>query len=205
MVWEINFLEWLSNANQNPSLNWLSWVLNIITFSCDAGLIWIITAIIFLIFKKTRRCGIVLAVGLLIFALLINNILIKHLVHRIRPIYKSELLLDAVSHWMLPNGKGLFGLFEVPKVTSYSFMSGHSFSSFLCATIITFFFRKYGWTSFVFATIIAFSRLYFGVHYPTDVFAGMMLGAISGLVCIFFYRIINRKIENKKQVKAMNN
>ncbi len=186
MTWELNFLEWLTRANANPSLDWLSWILDIFTFSCDKGLIWIIAVIVMLFFKKWRKTGIVLGFALIVFAMLGNNIIIKYSFQRPRPFEIGAIgqtLFERVSNWMLPSGSSFLGFFEVPD--SYSFMSGHSFSSALCATIIFYYHRKTGIVAIVVAVIIAFSRLYFGVHYPTDVIAGIIFGAGSGILSIF--------------------
>ena len=186
MIWELNFLKWLTRANQNPSLDWLSWILNIFTLACDKGLIWIIAALIMLFFKKWRKTGIILGFGLIVFAMLFNNIIIKYSVQRPRP-FEIEpigsILSARVSDWMLPDGSSFLGFFEVPD--SYSFMSGHSFSSALCATIIFAYHRKTGIAAIIIATIISFSRLYFGVHYPTDVIAGVIVGAGCGILTVF--------------------
>ena len=113
MNWEFSFLDWLTQANQNPSLNWLSWILNILTLSCDKGLIWIAVTFVMLFFKKWRKTGIILAFALVVFAMLGNNIIIKYSVQRIRPLYVSSnpisyVLLDRVSDWMLPSGSSFF-------------------------------------------------------------------------------------------------
>ncbi|HNX16480.1 MAG TPA: phosphatase PAP2 family protein [Bacilli bacterium] len=188
MTWELNFLEWLTRASENPSLNWLSWILDIFSLSCDKGLIWIVAAIVMLFFKKWRKTGIVLGFALIVFAMLGNNIIIKYAVHRIRPLYIGTTgaeLLSRVQHWMLPVDSSFLGFFEVPDANSYSFMSGHSFSSALCATIIFNYHKKTGVVAIIVATIIAFSRLYFGVHFPTDVIAGIICGAACGILTIF--------------------
>ena len=161
MTWELNFLEWLTRANANPSLDWLSWILDVFSLACDKGLIWIITAIVMLFFKKWRKTGLVLGFALVVFAMLGNNIIIKYSFQRPRPFeigVIGQTLFERVSHWMLPNGSSFLGFFEVPD--SYSFMSGHSFSSALCATIIFYYHRKTGIVAIVVATVIAFSRLY---------------------------------------------
>lgn len=190
-AWEMNFLETLGKLNQNPSLRWLSWILNIFTLSCDKGLICIILTIILLCFKKTRKTGIVLTFGLIVFAVLFNNVIIKYSFHRIRPLYntqypeQAETLFNNVSYYMLKEGTSFLGFFEVPDKGSYSFMSGHSFSSFLCATIVFMYHKKSGIVAYVVAAIIAFSRLYFGVHYPTDVLCGAIFGTASGIACFY--------------------
>ncbi len=216
MQWELDFLNALSNWGVgNPNMSWLSWILSIITNSCEYALIWIVVAIIFLCFKKTRKCGITLAVALLIFALLFNDELIKNFVGRTRPIYSigGETLLENLqntNYFFKPGESPILGLFAYPKETSYSFMSGHTYSSFLCSTIIFYHFKKGGIGCFVFALLVAFSRLYFGVHWPTDVLRGMINGVFIGILLILLEREIYPKVEkaytkHKEKKASLNN
>jgi undecaprenyl-diphosphatase len=81
---------------------------------------------------------------------------------------------------------------------SYSLPSGHSISSFAFAVPLFFLSREYmrmQWRLYplVLASVIAFSRLYLGVHYPTDVLAGVVLGAGIGILLSLLYQIIAMK------------
>ncbi len=138
-------------------------ILTLITTLGNSGLIWIIVTLFLLIPKKTRRVGWMSAFALL-FSLLINNIALKNLVARVRPYYVVE---------------GLVPIIRLP--SEFSFPSGHAGSSFASAWVL---FRnlpkKYGIPALVLAVLISFSRLYVGVHYPSDVLAGIFTGILCG-------------------------
>ena len=130
----------------------------------NAGAVWIVLAIALLCFRKTRRAGAAMLVALLI-GLLVGNVWLKEWIMRPRPfVTHPELtaLLDPGDQW--------------------SFPSGHTLSSFAAATALCFFHRKFGALAYVLAALIAFSRLYASVHYPTDVLAGLLIGILCGLV-----------------------
>lgn len=134
-----------------------------LTWLGDGGRIWIVIAVLLLIFKKTRKLGCMVALALL-GSLLINNMLLKNLVARTRP-------YDAI--------EGLVPL--VAKPTDYSFPSGHTAAAFAAASVL---YRKLpksiGIPTILLALLISLSRLYVGVHYPSDVLCGMISGiAIS--------------------------
>lgn len=128
------------------------------------GAVWIALAVILLFSRATRRAGAAMLLALLI-GLLIGNVWIKEWVMRPRPfVTHPELtaLFDPGDQW--------------------SFPSAHTLSAFAAATALCFFHRKSGVLALVLAALIAFSRLYASVHYPTDVLAGLLLGIACGLV-----------------------
>lgn len=99
----------------------------------------------------------------LIFCLLIGNVTLKPLIARPRPYsYFPDMTL------------------LVAPLADFSFPSGHTFASFAAATALFLHHKKVGIAAYILAVIIAFSRLYFYVHFPTDVAAGMILGIFSG-------------------------
>jgi undecaprenyl-diphosphatase len=84
---------------------------------------------------------------------------------------------------------------------SYSMPSGHAISSFALAAPLFFLTRttiRLAWRFYpvVLASLIAFSRMYLGVHYPTDVLAGAVLGAIIGMLLSILWRSIAIKHSN---------
>jgi undecaprenyl-diphosphatase len=127
----------------------------------NAGLIWIFSAFVLLFTKKHRYRGflILMCVGV---AFAVNNLLIKNLVMRPRP-YETLTALTAL----------------VKYPVGYSFPSGHACSSFAAAFAVTRGYGKRGAWIYVVATIIAVSRVYVGVHYPTDVLVGAVIGTAA--------------------------
>lgn len=138
-------------------------VWTVISMLGNGGALWIVTAVVLLFFRKTRRAGAAMLVALLI-GLLVGNVLIKEWVMRPRPfVTHADLtaLLDPGDQW--------------------SFPSAHTLSGFAAATALWFFHRKSSILAYLAASLIAFSRLYASVHYPTDILAGVLLGILCGL------------------------
>ena len=100
--------------------------------------------------------------------LVIGNGILKNLVCRQRPC------------WIDPTVTLL-----VKNPSDYSFPSGHSMNSFTAAVTIWFYHKKAGGVAIAVATLIAFSRLYNFVHFPTDVFAGIAIGSIVAIIVNF--------------------
>ena len=139
----------------------------------NSGAIWIAAALLLIAFPKTRRPGMVLACALCLDGLLCNCVL-KPLVERIRPCDVNaavELL--------------------IPRPTDYSFPSGHTAASFAAACALYWAgARKMFVPAIVLAVLIAFSRMYLYVHYPTDILGGVVVGVLCGWLgyrCVRFY------------------
>ena len=140
-----------------------------ITSLGDRGMIWIAITLVLLMFRKTRKAGILTAIAIVI-SFGINNMLLKDLVGRVRP-YET---FDQV-HRM------------IGKPHDWSFPSGHSACSFAAAVSIALSTsKKLGIPALILAVLIAFSRLYLGVHYPSDVVCGALSG---GLIAYIVYRV----------------
>lgn len=155
-------------------------IMKVITTLGNAGILWIVLTILLLIPRKTRKIGWMSACALL-FSLLINNILLKNLVARVRPYNAIEGLIPIIK-----------------KPSEFSFPSGHAGSSLASACVL---YRKlpkkFGIPILVLAILISFSRLYVGVHYPTDVLAG----AITGIVCSYLGEWLINLIEKRRKTK----
>ena len=130
----------------------------------DYGILMILTALVLLCFRKTRRCGLAAAIALAAGAIVGNGVL-KPLVARVRP-YDFDPSLTLL----------------VPPQNDFSFPSGHTLAAFETAVPILRYHRKWGIAALAFAGLMAFSRVYGMVHYPTDVLAGALIGTACGLL-----------------------
>ena len=131
----------------------------------NAGIIWIIAAVILLAFPKTRRSGMILAVALVADVILCNGIL-KNLFARVRPCDVNTTIQLLIPH---------------PK--DFSFPSGHTAASFTAVTALFFAGEKKLWKpALALAVVIAFSRMYLYVHYPTDILGGILVGVCCGYI-----------------------
>ena len=170
-------------------------IMKLITHLGDKGLFWIVLTLILLCFKKTRRMGVICALSMAI-GLLITNVAIKNVVARPRP-YREDMI------------QGLRLIIEEQK--DWSFPSGHTTNSLATAWVI---FRRttlsrtggvigrfLGILALALAILISLSRLYVGVHYPTDVIGGVIIGIFSAEVAIALWKIIYRR--NKRLLKRI--
>lgn len=155
-----------------------------ITSLGNAGLIWIAIAVFLLFIKKTRKCGVLMLVSMIL-GLIIGNGFLKNIIARDRPCW-----IDTSIPLLIPNPH------------DYSFPSGHTLASFEAAVMIFLHNKKWGAISLVLALVIAFSRMYLFVHFPTDILGGMILGTVISLVVYYSYeKIKNRKQNIEKEVQ----
>ena len=142
------------DAIQGMRCAFLDAVMPFISKLGDGGAIWIAL----MLFRKTRRTGYMLALSLVL-GLLIGNLTLKPLIARVRP-------YDANPDFVL----------LIDRLSDYSFPSGHTLASFEAAAVLLMQYRAKAVPALVLALLIAFSRLYLYVHYPSDVLAGALLG-----------------------------
>lgn len=147
----------------------------IITCLGEAGAVWLLTAAVLLCFKKTRTTGILVLVTMAL-TFLTGELGLKNLICRPRPCHTfPEVPL------------------LVPCPDSFSFPSGHSASSFTAAVMLFLRHKKQAWPALILAALIAFSRVFLFVHYPTDVLAGALLGTLFALAV---YSVFRRRFAN---------
>lgn len=149
-------------------------VFPIITSLGEAGIGWIVLSLVLLCFKKTRRTGGLVLIAMTV-TLLFGELTLKNIICRLRPcnVFTDFPMLIA-------------------RPTSYSFPSGHTSSSFAAALILTLRHKKVGWLAYIPAVLIAFSRIFLFVHYPTDVLAGILLGTLAALLTYFAAKTIQK-------------
>lgn len=176
-----------------PILDWIAanlWCLvldmlmPIITLLGDAGIFWIAVAVLFIFTKKYRKIGIGMMFALMM-GLVICNIWLKPTIARIRP-YDFQLQFFAKEIPLLAGG-----------MHDFSFPSGHTIASFEAAVVILLGNKKLGIPAMILACLIAFSRLYLYVHYPTDVIVSVILGSILALIGWYLAQKVMDKLPEK--------
>lgn len=170
MDWIMNMdsgiLLYIQETVRNPAL---TPVFTVITTLGNGAVIWILISMGLLCSRKTRKTALMCAAAMLL-SLVINNLALKNIVGRTRPYDMIE---------------GLVPLVVRPR--DYSFPSGHTASSFAAAWVLYRQFpKRFGILALVLAGLIGVSRLYVGVHYPTDVLVGLISGIGCGwIACIW--------------------
>ena len=174
---DLPILDWIQETMQCA---FLDKTMPIVTLFGDGGVFWIGIAVLLLFFAKYRKTGFSMGMALVL-GLVVCNISLKPLVARIRP-YDFQLqefgreisLLISAQH-------------------DFSFPSGHTIASFEACTVLLLHDKRMGIPATVLAILIAFSRLYLYVHYPTDVLVSLVLGIAFGLLGSFLVNLIYKK------------
>lgn len=149
-----------------------------LTYLGNGATIWLIIGLALLISRKYRKYAFMIITALSL-CFLIGNLGLKHLVARTRPFDVIPLL---------------GGLIITPP-TDFSFPSGHTMCSFAASTVIFYMNKRIGIFALILSSFIGFSRLYLYVHYPSDVFGGMIIGILIGILTI----IIFTKMEKRRE------
>ena len=164
--WDVSVLQ----ALQNIKTGFLDVVMTVLSYLGEAGAIWVFAAIIMICFKKTRATGVMVICAMLA-GYLVGELGLKNIVCRPRPFITFPELVPNINP---PSG--------------FSFPSGHSCSSFAAATVMLMRDKRFGLPALLLASLIAFSRLYNCVHYPTDVITGILLGILFAVITMIIFR-----------------
>lgn len=166
---EFEIMKYVHNLLQNDFMDFFMTAISVIG---NGGAVWIVLTLILLSIKKYRRLGLKMTVGL-IAGLILGNIVLKNLIARPRPC------------WIFDN---IDMLIAIPK--DFSFPSGHTLASFTSAFILLAEHKRMGVPALIVAILMAFSRMYLFVHFPTDIIGGVIL---SGIICVVVKIFIKEK------------
>ncbi len=181
---EIQILHWFESLH-NPITDPIMYF---ITTLGNGGIFWIILAAAMLIIlpKRYKKVGLSMAIALILSLIFCNGIM-KHMWARPRAFW-----VEGQNFVISNNFENLYGIFQT--IHDYSFPSGHSSASFAAATAIFMWQKKEGTAALVLAALIAVSRLYLTVHYPTDVLAGTVTGIMYGIAAYYITKLLMKKI-----------
>ena len=168
--WDFSVLYFLQ---ENIRTDFLDGVAAILSVAFNAGIVWFVICALMAIPKKSRSAALMVLCAVVL-AFVIGELTMKNIICRVRPCNVDTDILLAVS-----------------RPSSYSFPSGHSGSSFAAATAIFLWNKKWGIPALVLAMIVALSRVYLFVHYPTDVMVGAVFGALCAVAVYFVFKKFN--------------
>ena len=170
-------------VHERISCAFLDFLMPVITLLGEEGIFWICTSVLLLCFKKTRKAGFVMALSILL-GFLVGNLTLKPLVARTRP-YSVDTYVNLL----------------VKPLSDYSFPSGHTLVCFEGAvSLLACRYKKWGIAALAAAILVAFSRVYLYVHYPTDVLAGALLGSLFAVVSCY---VVNKIYKRAKKSETL--
>ncbi len=163
------------HAIQGLHRDWLDPVMVFFSAIGNSGFCWIVLSVVLACIPRTRKCGVTMLLSMAL-TFVLGNLFLKNLVARPRPcaVDKSVTLL-------------------VPFPSEYSFPSGHSASSFTAAAALFAYQRRIGLIALFVAAVIAFSRMYLFVHYPTDILGGICIGVLDAFLVVRLMRAWERR------------
>ena len=173
-------------------------IATVVSFLGDNGIIWILLALVLMLFKKTRKIGVCVAAALVLDVIVVNGIL-KIIIDRPRPWEMGDF--EFITREYVDQR-----LISIP--SDSSFPSGHTASAFagaislLCALDK----KKKLWAipAIILAFMIAASRIYVCVHYPYDVFAGLIIGAILGVIGYYLAIAVYKWLDKSGKLPTIN-
>ena len=164
-------------------------IMRLVTVTGDKGLMLLLTALALCLFAKTRKIGICMF-GAICCGALMTNVILKETISRIRPYEASAVFRE---FWAFVGAHA---------ESEFSFPSGHTTAAAAAATGLWLVGgKKYLAVSVPYVALMAASRNYFMVHYPTDVIAGAVVGTLGGIVAYFItigiYRVLQANADKR--------
>lgn len=170
--------------------SFLTYFMKFISFFAHDGLCMFALGLLLMCFKRTRRVGLCVFVAICCGGV-ITNLTLKPLIARMRPYANFEHLAATVNEWWVMVGEARKG-----EGVYTSFPSGHTTSA--TAAMLALFLstkKKHTWPVLLFPLLMGLSRIYLMVHYPSDVLAGLVAGALGGVAAYFIVKFLWKKIE----------
>ena len=218
LSFDLGVFEWVQGVQNSI----LTSIMVIITTLGDEGIIFIAAGLVLFFTKKYRKIGLAMLISLVVM-LILNNLVLKEMLERVRPFYIFNLdgLLADKQAFIDAGRLGKFDVMVekiqaltekypemaaewlakyqypdfVEKLTSFSFPSGHTSSAFAACAAILFLNKKIGIPAMVFAAIMGFSRIYVEVHYCTDVLGGAIVGIIYAVIGVLIAKALYPVVE----------
>ena len=184
-AFDLPILDWIQTNLQSPFMDKF---MPFITLFGEAGIFWIALSVLFLLFPKTRKMGLGMAIAMAM-GLLICNEILKPMIARPRP-YDFQLAQF---------GREIRLLIEAQH--DFSFPSGHTIACFEASVVMLKNHKWLGVPAFILGILVSFSRMYLYVHYPTDVIVSVILGILFAFIGDALAAGIAPKLKPKKRGK----
>ena len=172
---DLSILDFIRNTLSSPVADI---IMKCLTYSIEYGAMAILVFIVMMFVKKMRKTGFAVMGATL-------SVLLKHIVCRPRP-FTVNSAIDII----------------IKAPSGFSFPSSHTATCFAMATAIYLFHKRLGIIAYIYASLVAFSRMYLYVHYPSDVFGGVILGICCGIGATALVKLICKKTENQRESEA---
>ena len=175
---DLNILRWIDfTFHSNTFMNEI-W--KFITSTCDVACIWVVLCCVLVNFKSTKKIALIMALSMGINCLIVE-VGLKNIFMRTRPFaIENDFLvfLESIGY---------------PPPYSSSFPSGHASTSIAVAMTLFLYNKKWGTPAVIWAFLVALSRAYLCVHFPSDIIAGLMIGIIvANLVYTYSIAFIDK-------------